>query len=232
MSRRGHRANPAPPGRRAGAAWSGLRQFTAVGPARRLGTWRGDSGCGDSLPSIAGPSGGLGTAPDRSLLGHSIPPARARSEFVRDFSPGTFGVLRMIYANALTERANPSRGGDAKPRACAMQVAELPRQSDPRPRDSPTPPVGLATSTPWPYDEGVESMRNIRVADRADWVFEPPKPTPPNQRRRLRDWLATLPMSCSFPRWCCHSSPRRPPVRGPRGDADDGLVRRSPGGPR
>ena len=42
-------------------------------------------------------------------------------------------------------------------------------------------------------------MRNIRVADRADWVFEPPKPTPPKQGRRLRDWLATLPMVLLIP---------------------------------
>ncbi len=43
-------------------------------------------------------------------------------------------------------------------------------------------------------------MRNIRVADRKDWVFEaPPPPTPPQPHSRLRDWLATLPILLLVP---------------------------------
>lgn len=45
-------------------------------------------------------------------------------------------------------------------------------------------------------------MRNIRVADRKDWVFEPVAPTPPprhHRSSRARDWLATLPVLLLVP---------------------------------
>jgi hypothetical protein len=43
-------------------------------------------------------------------------------------------------------------------------------------------------------------VRNIRIADRKDWVFEAPQPTPPPAPpSRVRDWLATLPILLLVP---------------------------------
>ncbi|MGK2849303.1 MAG: right-handed parallel beta-helix repeat-containing protein [Candidatus Limnocylindrales bacterium] len=42
-------------------------------------------------------------------------------------------------------------------------------------------------------------MRNIRVADRAEWVFEAERPLPSVPRSRARDWLATATMFLIIP---------------------------------
>ena len=43
-------------------------------------------------------------------------------------------------------------------------------------------------------------MRNIRIADRKDWVFEAPPPVqPPSTPSRSKDWLATLPILLLVP---------------------------------
>ena len=42
-------------------------------------------------------------------------------------------------------------------------------------------------------------MRNIRVADRADWVVDATPKRQPNPRTRVRDWLATATMFLLIP---------------------------------